>query len=74
VLRYDVNEAEALRDAAERVLRGETTYSIAGEWKHGDIRPPIEPAAANSQAPIAAQASIGDLDRTECHWGWLPWL
>ena len=35
--------------------------------------PLIERAAASRQAPRAAQASIGDLDRTECHWGWLPW-
>jgi hypothetical protein len=123
VLRYDVNEAQALRDAAEQVLRGETTYSIVGEWKQGDIRPPIAehwsyatlaavlclPRAAGlrewqgnkwraifdidtreglaklmddrsrlsrdrEEATPAAQASIGDLDRTECHWGWLPWL
>jgi DNA invertase Pin-like site-specific DNA recombinase len=41
ILRLDVNEAEAaaLRDAAERVLRGETIYSIVCEWEHGGIRP-----------------------------------
>jgi hypothetical protein len=54
VLRYDVNEAEteALRDAAERVLRGETTSSIVGECEQGDIRPPI--AGHWSYATLAA--------------------
>ena len=41
ILRLDIDEAEAaaLRDAAERVLRGETIYSIACEWEQGGIRP-----------------------------------
>ncbi len=43
VLRYDVNETEAaaLRDAAERVLRGETIYSIVSEWEASAMRPPV---------------------------------
>ena len=41
ILRLDVDEAEAgaLRDAAERVLRGETIYSIVCEWERGGTRP-----------------------------------
>jgi DNA invertase Pin-like site-specific DNA recombinase len=41
IIRLDVNEAEAaaLRDAAERILRGETLYSIVCEWERGQVRP-----------------------------------
>jgi site-specific DNA recombinase len=41
VLREEINpvEAEALRDAAERVLRGETIGSIIREWTERGIRP-----------------------------------
>jgi site-specific DNA recombinase len=41
VLREEINpvEAEALRDAAERVLRGETVGSIIREWTRRGIRP-----------------------------------
>ena len=43
VLRYDINETEAaaLRDAAQRVLRGETIYSIVSEWEASGMRPPV---------------------------------
>jgi DNA invertase Pin-like site-specific DNA recombinase len=40
-LEIDETEAAALRDAAERVLRGETIYSIAREWEQGGIRPSV---------------------------------
>ena len=41
ILRLDIDETEAsaLRDAAERVLRGETIYSIVSEWEQRGIRP-----------------------------------
>jgi site-specific DNA recombinase len=41
VLREEINlaEADALRDAAERVLRGETVGSIIREWTRRGIRP-----------------------------------
>jgi hypothetical protein len=41
ILREEVNpaEAEALRDAAERVLRGETVGSIIREWTRRGIKP-----------------------------------
>jgi site-specific DNA recombinase len=41
VLRDEINqvEAEALRDAAERLLRGETTGSIIREWTRRGITP-----------------------------------
>jgi site-specific DNA recombinase len=41
VLREEINpvEAGALRDAAERVLRGETVGSIIREWTQRGIRP-----------------------------------
>jgi DNA invertase Pin-like site-specific DNA recombinase len=41
VLRDEINEAEAeaLRDAAERLLRGETTGSIIREWTKRGIKP-----------------------------------
>ena len=41
ILRLDINEAEAaaLRDAAERILRGETLYSIVCERQRSGIRP-----------------------------------
>ena len=43
ILRLDIDETEAgaLRDAAERVLRGETIYSIAREWEQRGIRPSV---------------------------------
>ena len=42
ILREEVNQAEAaaLRDAAERVLRGETVGSIIREWTQAGISPP----------------------------------
>jgi DNA invertase Pin-like site-specific DNA recombinase len=41
VLRDEINpaEAEALRDAAERILRGETVGSIIREWTRRGIKP-----------------------------------
>ena len=41
ILREEINpaEAEALRDAAERVLRGETVGSIIREWTERGIKP-----------------------------------
>jgi site-specific DNA recombinase len=41
VLREDINEveAEALRDAAERLLKGETTGSIIREWTKAGLKP-----------------------------------
>jgi site-specific DNA recombinase len=41
ILREELNpvEAEALRDAAERILRGETVGSIIREWTQRGIRP-----------------------------------
>jgi site-specific DNA recombinase len=43
ILRLDIDEVEAaaLRDAAERVLRGETIYSIVCEWEQRGIRPVV---------------------------------
>jgi site-specific DNA recombinase len=48
VLREEINtvEADALRDAAERILRGETVGSIVREWTRRGIRP----ARANGRA------------------------
>jgi hypothetical protein len=42
ILREELNqpEADALRDAAERVLRGETVGSIIREWTARGIKPP----------------------------------
>jgi site-specific DNA recombinase len=42
ILREELDEAEAdaLRDAAERVLRGETVGSVIREWTARGIRPP----------------------------------
>ena len=41
VIRYDINEteADALRDAAERILRGESVGSILREWTRKGIKP-----------------------------------
>jgi hypothetical protein len=41
ILREEINpvEAEALRDAAQRILRGETVGSIIREWPQRGIRP-----------------------------------
>ena len=41
VLREEINpaEAEALRDAAERILRGETTGAVIREWTKRGIKP-----------------------------------
>ena len=41
ILREEINtvEADALRDAAERVLRGETIGSIIREWTQRGIKP-----------------------------------
>ena len=54
ILRLEIDEAEAgaLRDAAERVLRGETIYSIAREWEQGGIRPSV--AEHWSEATLAS--------------------
>ncbi|HEY1918582.1 MAG TPA: recombinase family protein [Streptosporangiaceae bacterium] len=42
ILREDINsaEADAIRDAAERVLRGETTGSVIRDWTRQGIKPP----------------------------------
>jgi hypothetical protein len=41
ILREEINpvEADALRDAAERILRGETVGSIIREWTQRGIKP-----------------------------------
>ena len=54
ILRLEIDETEAgaLRDAAERVLRGETIYSIAREWEQGGIRPSV--AEHWSEATLAS--------------------
>jgi DNA invertase Pin-like site-specific DNA recombinase len=54
ILRLEIDETEAgaLRDAAERVLRGETIYSIAREWEQVMIRPSV--AEHWSEATLAS--------------------
>src|SRR3984957_18198675 len=54
ILRLEIDETEAgaLRDAAERVLRGETIYSIAREGEQGGIRPSV--AEHWSEATLAS--------------------
>jgi site-specific DNA recombinase len=61
-LEIDETEAAALRDAAERVLRGETIYSIAREWEQGGIRPPVaEHWAEATLASILASPRLAGL-------------
>jgi site-specific DNA recombinase len=45
--------ASALRDAAERILRGETLYSVVREWQNRGIRPVV-----SGQWTVATLAGI----------------